>query len=138
MPRILAIDYGKKRVGIAVSDPLQIIATGLPTVATSELLQFIKSYTSKEDVSSFVIGQPKNLDNSLSEIAKDIDEFAKKLKEIYPSIPIMWVDERFTSKIAMQSLIASGMKKKRRQQKEHIDEVSAVLILQTFLQLHSK
>lgn len=134
MGRILAIDYGKKRVGLAVTDPLQIICTGLPTVPESDIFAFIKNYLAQEEVDSFVIGESKNLDNSKSQVADAIEVFAQKLKQLYPAIPIHWVDERFTSKMAKQSMLMSGMKKKKRQQKELVDEISATLILQTYLQ----
>jgi len=134
MSRILAIDYGKRRTGIAVTDPLQIICTGLPTVSTKEIFPFLKEYLLREEVEAFVIGESKNLDNSKSEVADAIEAFAKKLKALYPNIPIHWMDERFTSKMAKQSMLMSGMKKKKRQQKEIVDEISATLILQSFLQ----
>ena len=134
MGRILAIDYGKKRVGLAVTDPLQLICPGLPTVPTADIFAFIKNYLAQEEVDSFVIGESKNLDNTQSQVAEAIEEFAEKLKRLYPSIPMHWVDERFTSKMAKQSMIMSGMKKKKRQQKEIVDEISATLILQTYLQ----
>ncbi len=134
MSRILAIDYGKRRTGIAVTDPLQIICTGLPTVQTKELFPFLKNYLLQEDVEAFVIGESKNLDNSKSQVADAIEQFAKKLQAIYPDIPIHWMDERFTSKMAKQSMLMSGMKKKKRQQKEIVDEISATLILQSYLQ----
>lgn len=134
MGRILAIDYGKKRVGLAVTDPLQIICTGLPTVPESDIFAFIKNYLAQEEVDSFVIGESKNLDNSKSQVADAIEVFAQRLKQLYPAIPIHWVDERFTSKMAKQSMLMSGMKKKKRQQKELVDEISATLILQTYLQ----
>jgi len=134
MGRILAIDYGKKRVGLAVTDPLQLICTGLPTVPTNDVFAFIKNYLAQEEVDSFVIGESKNLDNTKSQVAEAIEEFAEKLNRLYPSIPMYWVDERFTSKMAKQSMLMSGMKKKKRQQKEIVDEISATLILQTYLQ----
>lgn len=134
MSRILAIDYGKRRVGIAVTDPLQIICTGLPTVDTKEIFTFLKNYLSQEEVESFVIGESKNLDNSKSQVAEDIETFAKKLGKMFPHIPIYWVDERFTSKMAKQSMLMSGMKKKKRRQKEIVDEISATIILQTYLE----
>lgn len=134
MPRVLAIDYGKKRIGVAVTDPLQIICTGLPTVANANIFTFLKDYCTKENVEAFVIGESKNLDNTKSEIAAEIEQFAEKLKNLFPEKPIHWIDERFTSKMATQSMIMSGMKKKKRQQKELVDEISATLILQSFLQ----
>lgn len=134
MSRILAIDYGRKRTGIAVTDPLQIICTGLPTVPTTELMNFLKAYCVQEEVEAFVIGESKNLDNSKSQVAGDIEAFARQLQVIFPDKLLHWVDERFTSKMASQSMIMSGMKKKKRQQKELIDEISATIILQTYLE----
>ena len=134
MSRILAIDYGKRRVGVAVTDPLQIICTGLPTVPNKDIFTFIKNYLASEEVESFVIGESKNLDNTKSQVADDIESFAKKLEKQYPLIPIHWVDERFTSKMAKQSMLMSGMKKKKRRQKEIVDEISATIILQTYLE----
>jgi len=133
MGRIIAIDYGGKRTGIAVTDPLQIIATGLPTVQTKNLFEFLQNYISKEEVDKIIIGESKHLDNTKTEIAKHIDIFAKKLNKLFPNIPIHWMDERFTSKMAKQSMIMSGMKKKKRQQKELVDEISATIILQSFM-----
>lgn len=135
MSRILAIDYGKRRVGVAVTDPLKIICTGLPTVPTQEIFNFIKLYCQTENVESFVIGESKNLDNTKSQVAGDIESFAQKLSILFPHIPIHWVDERFTSKMAKQSMLMSGMKKKKRRQKELVDEISATIILQTYLEL---
>jgi putative Holliday junction resolvase len=134
MSRILAIDFGLRRIGLAVTDPLQIICTGLPTVPNKEIFDFLRTYCAQEDVESFVIGESKNLDNTKSQIANDIELFAKKLQSIYPRIPIHWIDERFTSKMAKHSMIMSGMKKKKRQQKEIVDEISATIILQTYLE----
>lgn len=134
MSRILAIDFGKRRIGLAVTDPLQIICTGLPTVPNTEIFNFIRTYCTQEDVEAFVIGESKNLDNSKSQVAEDIEAFAKKLQALYPAIPIHWIDERFTSKMAKQSMLMSGMKKKKRQQKEIVDEISATIILQTYLE----
>ena len=133
MGRILAIDYGGKRTGIAVSDPLKIIATGLQTVQTNDIFKFLIEYCKNEDVEMFVIGESKNLDNSKSQIANEIEQFAMKLKNIFPKIPINWIDERFTSKIAKQSMIMSGMKKSKRRKKEIVDEISATLILQSYM-----
>lgn len=134
MSRILAIDYGKRRIGIAVTDPLKIICTGLPTVDNKDIFNFLKKYLSEETVEAFVIGESKNLDNSKSQVAEEIEKFAQKLNTLYPLIPIHWMDERFTSKMAKQSMLMSGMKKKKRQQKEIVDEISATLILQSYLQ----
>lgn len=134
MSRILAIDYGKRRVGIAVTDPLQIICTGLPTVPTKDIFQFLKNYLAAEEVESFVIGESKNLDNSKSQVAGDIENFARTLQKQFPHIPIHWVDERFTSKMAKQSMLMSGMKKMKRRNKEIVDEIAATIILQTYLE----
>ena len=133
MGRILALDFGKKRTGVAVTDPLQIIASGLATVETKQLLVFLKGYISKEEVDIFVVGLPKQMNNQPSESEHLIQPFIKKLKNTFPNIPIKREDERFTSKLAFQSMIDSGMKKKQRQNKATIDEISATLILQSFL-----
>ena len=133
MGRILALDFGKKRTGVAVTDPLQIIASGLATVETKQLLVFLKDYISKEEVDIFVVGLPKQMNNQPSESEHRIQPFIKKLKNTFPNIPIKREDERFTSKLAFQSMIDSGMKKKQRQNKATIDEISATLILQSFL-----
>ena len=133
MGRILALDFGKKRTGVAVTDPLQIIASGLATVETKQLLVFLKDYISKEEVDIFVVGLPKQMNNQPSESEHRIQPFIKKLKNSFPNIPIKIEDERFTSKLAFQSMIDSGMKKKQRQNKATIDEISATLILQSFL-----
>ncbi|MBL7787906.1 MAG: Holliday junction resolvase RuvX [Chitinophagales bacterium] len=137
MTRIMAIDYGLKRTGLAVTDPLQIIATALATVETPQLLDYLAQYLAKESVSAFVVGEPKNLDNTASEIAPQVEQLVQKLGAIYPNIPIHRIDERFTSKMAAQTLVQSGLKKKQRQNKALLDQVSAVLILQTYMQLHS-
>lgn len=134
MGRLFAIDYGTKRTGIAVSDPLKIIATGLTTVATHTLFDFIKNYLDKESVECFIIGLPKQMNNEYSENMKHIDPFVKKLGKIYPSIPIVYQDERFTSAIAQQAIRDGGLKKKDRQNKALVDEVSAVIILQSYME----
>lgn len=133
MARILAIDYGMKRTGIAVTDELQIIASGLTTVATIELLKFLKDYTSKESVELFVIGEPKQMDSTASESEALILPFITKLQKQFPNIPIKRVDERFTSKMAFQTMIDSGLKKNQRKNKALVDEISATLILQSYL-----
>tara|TARA_R110002049_G_scaffold309282_1_gene520055 strand:+ start:37701 stop:38111 length:411 start_codon:yes stop_codon:yes gene_type:complete len=133
MARILAIDYGMKRTGIAVTDELQIIASGLTTVNTSELISFLKEYTSKESVELFVIGEPKQMDNTPSESEALILPFIAKLEKQFPKIPMARVDERFTSKMAFQTMIDSGLKKKQRKSKALVDEISATLILQSYL-----
>lgn len=133
MSRILAIDYGSKRCGIAVTDPMRIIASGLTTVATNELITFLKKYVADEKVTEIVIGQPKRMNNEFSDIEEDICEKIQILRQEFPEIMIVREDERFTSKMAFQSMIDSGMKKKQRQDKALIDEISATLILQNYM-----
>ncbi|MBB3123630.1 MULTISPECIES: Holliday junction resolvase RuvX [Mesoflavibacter] len=133
MAQILAIDYGKVRTGLAVTDDMQIIASGLATVATKELLDYLKTYTEKENVELFLVGEPKQMDNTASESEALIKPFISKLRSTFPHIPIERVDERFTSKMAAQTLIDSGLKKKQRQNKALLDEVSATIILQSYL-----
>lgn len=133
MARILAIDFGLKRTGIAVTDPLQIIATGLQTVESSQLLNFLSDYFKKEEVECIVVGDPKNLDNTPSEISNDVEMLMEELKEKFPKKKITKIDERFTSSMAQQIIYHSGLKKKDRQNKSLIDKISAVLILQTYL-----
>ena len=133
MARILAIDYGMKRTGLAVTDALQIIASGLTTVNTNELLPFLKDYISKEPVELFIVGEPKQMDNTASESETLIAPFLKKLEQQFPHIPIQRVDERFTSKMAFQTMIDSGLKKNQRKNKALVDEISATLILQSYL-----
>ncbi|MCL4116840.1 UNVERIFIED_CONTAM: hypothetical protein GTU68_000631 [Idotea baltica] len=133
MARILAIDFGGKRTGIAVTDELQIIASGLTTVSTKELIPFLKDYISKEDVELFLIGEPKQMDNTASESEVLIASFIEKLKKAIPNMPIKRIDERFTSKMAFQTMIDSGLKKKQRKNKALVDEISATLILQSYL-----
>ena len=133
MGRILAIDYGKKRTGLAVTDPLRIIATALETVQSNELLNFLKAYMQKETVDEFVIGMPRTLKNEDSENAPLVRKFIAELKVNFPGKPIREVDERFTSSMAKQAMIDGGMKKKDRQEKGNVDKISAVIILQSFL-----
>ena len=133
MGRILAIDYGTKRTGIAVTDEMQIITSGLTTVNTNKLLPFLKNYISTETVEKFVVGEPKQMDNTVSESEVFIQKFLEKLNKEIPSIPVERVDERFTSKMAFQTMIDSGLKKKQRQNKALVDEISATLILQSYL-----
>ena len=132
--RILAFDYGEKRTGLAITDELQIIASGLTTVATKKIFSFLTDYLKNETVELFIVGEPKQLNSKESESEQFIKPFIQKLKTTFPKIPIKRVDERFTSKIAFESMIQSGMKKKKRQNKALIDEISATLILQTYLQ----
>ena len=129
----MAIDYGIKRTGIAVTDPQRIIATGLNTVDTPKLISFLKDYCQKEPVDIFVVGQPKHMDNTPSQSAQIIEPFVEKLRETFPDKEIARIDERFTSKLAFQTMIDSGLKKKQRQNKALIDEVSATIMLQDYL-----
>lgn len=133
MGRILALDYGKKRTGIAVTDELQLIASGLTTVLTSELLDFLKNYVEEESVDRFVVGEPKQMNNTPSESEALILPFLQKLTNVFPEIPVERQDERFTSKMAVQSMLESGLKKKKRRDKALVDEISATLILQAYL-----
>ena len=134
MARILAIDYGTKRVGIAVTDPSQMIASGLTAVKTHELLDFLKDYFLKEEVESLVIGYPRKMNNTASESFKYIKEFETAFIRRFPDIFVIWVDERFTSSLAMDAMIRGGMKKKDRQVKENTDKISAAIILQSYLE----
>ena len=133
MGRVLAIDYGMKRTGIAVTDPLRIIATPLETVLTQTLLSFLKGYTAREEVDEFVIGMPRTLKNEDSEIAPHVRKFIVAMKAAFPTKEIHEVDERFTSSMAQRAMIEGGMKKKDRQVKGNADKISATLILQSFL-----
>ena len=134
MSRIVAIDYGQKRAGIAVTDPLRIFATGLTTVHPEKLLIFLKEYNNKEHIELFVIGYPKQVNNMESKAIQHIKPFINKLKKEFPEIPVELMDERFTSKIAKQTMIDSGLKKKDRQNKELVDKISATIILQSYLE----
>ena len=134
MARVLAIDYGTKRTGIAVTDTLQIIATGLTTVHTQTLFTFLEDYFKKEQVECVVIGNPKKLDNTPSQNAQHVVGFTRKLQEKYPQLKIELLDERFTSGMAQQAIIDAGASKKQRQNKETVDMLSAVLLLQNYLE----
>jgi len=134
MPRILAIDYGTKRCGIAVTDPLQIIATGLETVPTHKLFAFLEAYFKKEEIDCLLVGDPKKLDNTPSETAQHVVGFVRKMKEKYPKLKIELLDERFTSVMAKQAMIAAGSTKTQRKDKGKIDKISAVLLLQNYLE----
>jgi putative Holliday junction resolvase len=131
--KILAIDFGKKRTGIAATDELQIIASGLTTVNTDDLIPFLKDYISKNQVELFVVGKPKQMNNTDSESEALILPFLKKLKNQIPQIPLLRIDERFTSKIALQTMIDGGLNKKQRRNKALVDEISATIILQSYL-----
>jgi putative Holliday junction resolvase len=135
MGRILAIDYGTKRTGLAVTDPLRIIATALDTVGTDELIDYLKKYFLKEAVDEVVIGMPKRLNNEDSETAPLVRKFVEIFKGTFPDKPIALADERFTSSQAQRTMIDGGMKKKDRQMKGNVDKISATLILQNYLQL---
>ena len=135
MGRILAIDYGKKRTGIAVSDPLRIIATPLETVPTPVLLAFLAGYLKKENVDEFVVGMPRTLRNEDSEIAPLVRKFVDVLKATFPEKPIHLADERFTSSMARRAMIEGGMKKKDRAIRENVDRISATIILQSFMSM---
>jgi putative Holliday junction resolvase len=134
MGRILCIDYGQKRTGLAVSDPLKIIATALDTVATKDVMLFIERYLQKESVETIVVGEPKQMNGMPSESSRYIEPFVRRLKQAYPQIPVVRYDERFTSKIAFRAMIDGGLRKKARQDKAVVDRVSAVLILQSFME----
>jgi putative Holliday junction resolvase len=134
MPRVLAIDYGTKRVGLAVTDPQKIIASRLETVHSKDVIEFLKKYCLAEEVESFVVGLPLNLDGKATDATPHVEAFVKKLKKQFPLVPIHRMDERFTSKIAFQTMIDAGLKKKDRQRKDLVDGVSATLILQNYLE----
>ncbi len=134
MGRIIAIDYGRKRTGLAATDTMQIIANGLCTVPSGEAVEFLKQYVSRESVDLFIVGQPKQMNNEPSENMQYVEAFVNRLRKIIPEIPIEYFDERFTSVMAHQAMIDGGLKKKRRQDKALVDEISAVLILQGYLE----
>lgn len=134
MGRLLSIDYGKKRTGIAVSDPLQIITNGLTTVETSGIFDFLGEYLQKEEVSCIVVGLPRQMNNKPSENMKRVEPFVNRLRKLYPRIPVEYYDERFSSKMAEQTMRDAGLKKKDRRNKELIDEISAAIILQGYME----
>jgi putative holliday junction resolvase len=134
MPRILCIDYGLKRTGLAVTDPLQIIATGLTTIESPKLITFLKDYFQKEPVELILIGEPKNWDDSATHATPLVEAIIKRLKKEFPAIPLQTVDERYTSKLAKQSMFDMGLKKKQRQNKKLVDEIAATIMLQEYLQ----
>ena len=133
MDRILGIDYGRKRVGVAVSDPLRIFASALETVHSAKIIDYLKKYAQEQRIERFVVGYPMNLNGVPSEAAADVDVFLKQLKKHFPDIPVTLEDERFTSVLAHRAMIDSGMKKMDRRDKAAVDKVSAALILQTYL-----
>lgn len=134
MGRILAIDYGLKRTGIAVTDPLKIIASPLETVATKDLWNFLKKYFASEEVDAVVVGLPVDLQNRETDVTKAVKKFIVDFGKKYPDVPLHNVDERFTSKMAFDAMIAGGMKQKDRRQKGNVDKISASIILQSFME----
>ena len=133
MPRILAIDYGQKRTGIAVTDEMQIIASGLITIPSATAIDFLKDYFSKENVEKVLIGEPKQMNGEPSQSTEIIEAFVRKFKSFFPNMPVVRVDERFTSKMAFQTMIASGLNKNQRKNKALLDEISATILLQDYL-----
>lgn len=133
MERIIGIDYGRKRVGVAVSDPLGIFASALDTVPAAKIIDYLKNYTQNNKVARFVVGYPMNLNGRPAECAQYVDVFLKHLKKQFPDIPVTLEDERFTSQLAMKAMIAGGMKKQDRREKENVDKISAAIILQSYM-----
>ena len=133
MDRIIGIDYGRKRVGVAVSDPLGIFASSLDTVQSAKIIEYLKMYAEKERVIRFVVGYPVNMNGAASEAAKDVDVFLKQLRKAFPDVPISLEDERFTSVLAHRAMIDGGMKAKDRRDKESVDKISAAIILQSYM-----
>ena len=133
MERIIGIDYGRKRVGVAVSDPLGIFASALDTIPAAKIIDYLKNYTQNNKVVRFVVGYPMNLNGRPAECAQYVDVFLKHLKKQFPDIPVTLEDERFTSQLAMKAMIAGGMKKQDRREKENVDKISAAIILQSYM-----
>ena len=133
MDRIIGIDYGRKRVGVAVSDPLGIFASALETVHSAKIIEYLRNYSQNERIVRFVVGYPINMDGAPSEAAKDVDVFLKQLKKVFPDVPVSLEDERFTSVLAHRAMIDGGMKKQDRQKKESVDKIRAAIILQSFM-----
>ena len=133
MDRIIGIDYGRKRVGVAVSDPLGIFASALETVQSAKIIEYLKKYAESENVVRFVVGYPVNMDGAPSEAAKDVDIFLKQLSKAFPEVPVTLEDERFTSVLAHRAMIDGGMKAKDRRDKESVDKISAAIILQSYM-----
>ncbi len=138
MDRIIGIDYGRKRVGVAICDPLGIFASPLDTVPAAKIIDYLKNYAEKETVARFVVGYPMNMDNTPSEAAADVDAFLKNLAKHFPSIPVTLEDERFTSVLAHRAMIDGGMKAKDRRDKNSVDRISAAIILQSYLDRTNK
>jgi putative Holliday junction resolvase len=132
--RVMAFDYGTKRIGIAVTDPMQMIATGLETVHPNLILEYLKKYLQTEQVETFVVGEPKQMDNTPSQSAMHVKGFVNLLKRTFPEIPVQMLDERFTSKMASAAILAGGVKKLGRQNKALVDTVSAVILLQSWME----
>lgn len=133
MDRIIGIDYGRKRVGVAVSDPLGIFASALETVQSAKIIEYLKKYAENENVVRFVVGCPVNMDGAPSEAAKDVEVFLKQLAKAFPDVPVSLEDERFTSVLAHRAMIDGGMKAKDRRDKESVDKISAAIILQSYM-----
>jgi len=133
LARILSIDYGLKRTGLAVTDPLQIIASGLATVESKQLINFLKDYFDKEQVELIIIGEPKNLDDSDTHATPLVEKFIKELQKHFPQIPVKKVDERFTSKMAKDAMLDMGLKKMQRRNKALVDEIAATILLQEYM-----
>lgn len=134
MPRLMSFDFGTKRLGIAVTDPLQMIATGLTTIHPKDVIEFLNKYILTEQIELFIVGEPKQMDGSVSQSAPQVKGFVTILKKYFPAIPVEMMDERFTSKMASATIAQSGLKKSDRQKKELVDTVSAVIILQSYLE----
>lgn len=132
----MAIDYGTKRTGLAVTDPQRIIATALDTVPTGKVIDYLKKYMEKEEVEFFVVGDPRNMDNTPSSVSPHVEEFIRRINKNFPLIPVKRIDERFTSKMALSSMLIDGSKKSERRNKSLIDKRSAVIILQSFMEMH--
>ncbi len=137
MDRIIGIDYGRRRVGVAVSDPLGIFASALETVQSAKIIEYLKKYAENENVVRFVVGYPVNMDGAPSEAAKDVDVFLKQLAKTFPDVPVTLEDERFTSVLAHRAMIDGGMKAKDRRDKESVDKISAAIILQSYMDRNS-
>ena len=133
MDRIVGIDYGRTRVGVAVSDPLGIFASALETVHSAKIIEYLKNYAQKETIVRFVVGYPVNMNGAPSEAARDVDVFLKHLAKAFPDVPVVKEDERFTSVLAHRAMIDGGMKKQDRQKKESVDKISAAIILQSYM-----
>lgn len=138
MDRIVGIDYGRKRIGVAASDPLRIFASALDTVPSAKIIEYLQKYSASEHIERFVVGYPINMDGAPSEAAKDVDAFLNLLKKKFPDIPVTLEDERFTSVLAHRAMIDGGMKKSDRMDKNSVDKISAAIILQTYLDRQQK